>query len=111
MSSFWRQRRRRSSGVKSRIHSDLDRLGILDRGKLVALGSPQSLKARIGGDVIVLETKETEKLRRQIEDKFRAKPIVIGETVRLEHERGHEFLTHVVETLPPPSQPRRAAPT
>ena len=77
-----------------------DRLGILDRGKLVALGSPQSLKARIGGDVIVLETKETEKLRRQIEDKFRAKPIVIGETVRLEHERGHEFLTQLVEAFP-----------
>ncbi len=77
-----------------------DRLGILDRGKLVAIGSPQSLKARIGGDVVVLETGDPEKLRRQVEEKFRAQPIVIGETVRLEHERGHEFITQLVEAFP-----------
>ncbi len=77
-----------------------DRLAILDRGKLVALGSPPSLKAQIGGDVIVLETKEPEKLRLQIEEKFLTKPIVIAETVRLEHERGHEFITQLVEAFP-----------
>ena len=31
-----------------------DRIGILDRGRLVALGAPEELKRQVGGDVLVL---------------------------------------------------------
>jgi len=39
-----------------------DRLAILNEGKLVALGTPLELKREIGGDVMVLETKNAEAL-------------------------------------------------
>ena len=47
-----------------------DRLAILDRGQLVALGTPEVLKSKIGGDVIVLEAREPERLRSQIQARF-----------------------------------------
>ena len=36
------------------------RIGILDRGRLVALGSPADLKREVGGDVLVLVTESAE---------------------------------------------------
>src|SRR5262249_15844199 len=39
-----------------------DRLAILSEGKLVALGTPAELKREIGGDVIVLDTREPQSL-------------------------------------------------
>lgn len=33
-----------------------DRVAIIDRGRIVALGSPSDLKAELGGDIIVLDT-------------------------------------------------------
>lgn len=35
-----------------------DRIGIIDRGKIIALGTPSELKSTIGGDVVLLRTKE-----------------------------------------------------
>ena len=40
---------------------EADRIGILDRGHLVALGSPADLKRQVGGDVLVLVTESDEK--------------------------------------------------
>lgn len=76
------------------------RLGILDRGRLVALGSPESLKKTIGGDVIVLETREPEKLRSQIRERFDGEPTVLDGMVRIERPRGHKFITELVEAFP-----------
>src|SRR5436190_16941152 len=43
-----------------------DRLVILNEGRVVALGTPAELKHEIGGDVIVLETKEPDSLASRI---------------------------------------------
>lgn len=77
-----------------------DRLGILDRGRLVALGSPQDLKQKIGGDVIVLETPEPEQLRDQIRQRFGGDASVLAGRVRLERPQGHKFITDLVESFP-----------
>ena len=77
-----------------------DRLGILNEGKLVALDSPDALKAKIGGDVIIISTREPEKLRQAIESKFGGNPLVLDGTVRIERGRGHEFIPTVVEAFP-----------
>jgi len=37
-----------------------DRIAIIDHGHIVKIGSPEELKASIGGDVIVVGVKETE---------------------------------------------------
>jgi ABC-2 type transport system ATP-binding protein len=33
-----------------------DRVGILHQGHLVAVGTPEALKAQVGGDVVVVQT-------------------------------------------------------
>ena len=42
-----------------------DRLAILNEGKLVALGTPATLKQEIGGDVILLDTRMPRRLRKK----------------------------------------------
>ncbi len=43
-----------------------DRIAIIDYGKIVALGSPSELKAKLGGDVIILSTSvEDEQLKEE----------------------------------------------
>ncbi len=77
-----------------------DRLAILNQGKLVALGTPASLKREIGGEVIVMEARDPESLARRITERFGGPCSVIDGKVRLERENGHRFVTEVVEAFP-----------
>ena len=67
-----------------------DRLGILDRGKLVALGTPDELKARIGGDVVTITTRD-ETLAEATGGAW------IDGAVRIEVENGHALISRLVE--------------
>jgi ABC-2 type transport system ATP-binding protein len=77
-----------------------DRLAILDRGRLVALDTPEALKKTIGGDVMVLEAREPETLCQQIAARFGGEPVVVGGRVRLERPQAHRFVTELVEAFP-----------
>jgi ABC-2 type transport system ATP-binding protein len=77
-----------------------DRLAILNEGKLVALGTPTELKREIGGDVIVLETKDPEALAMRIRARFDVDVRVVGNQVRIEKDQAHRFVTDVVEAFP-----------
>ena len=73
-----------------------NRVGILDSGKFVALGTPDELKAQIGGDVVLIETEKGEELCSAIADQFEVSPILTDNYLRIECERGHEFVRDVV---------------
>jgi len=77
-----------------------DRLAILNEGKLVALGTPEELKHEIGGDVILLDTRDPEALAEKIRARFEVDAQVLDGQVRLERENGHRFITDVVEAFP-----------
>jgi ABC-2 type transport system ATP-binding protein len=77
-----------------------DRLVILNEGRVVALGTPTELKQEIGGDVIVLETKDPERLAGKVRTQFRADTNVVEGQVRIEREHGHRFVTDLVEAFP-----------
>lgn len=77
-----------------------DRLAIYANGAVVALGTPAELKSEIGGDVILLEAEQPELLAQHIEQRFRLRPTVMDNQVRLEIENGHRFVTDVVEAFP-----------
>lgn len=77
-----------------------DRVGILDRGQLLALDTPADLKAQIGGDVVTAQSKNAEKLGEAVRQRFGGEPQVLGDTIRIERERGHEFITSLVEEFP-----------
>lgn len=69
-----------------------DRIAILSEGKLVALERPQALKDEIGGDVIAIQSKDPEALAQRIKTDLKMDVRVIDGAIRLEKERGHEFL-------------------
>jgi ABC-2 type transport system ATP-binding protein len=77
-----------------------DRVCILDEGNIIALDSPASLKALIGGDVISAEAREPQALRAKIRERFGVEATVVGAFVRLERGRGHEFITELIEAFP-----------
>lgn len=77
-----------------------ERLGILDRGRLIAVDSPASLKEKIGNDVISLETKDPERLKELIRARFGGEPMVLDGRIRMERRQGHTFITQLIEAFP-----------
>jgi ABC-2 type transport system ATP-binding protein len=77
-----------------------DRVAILNRGELVALGKPEDLKAAIGGDVIRVESEDPEKLGQDIEKQLGAKSKIVDGVLQLEMERGHEFIPRLAGAFP-----------
>lgn len=76
------------------------RLAILNDGVLVALDTPEALKCRVGGDVIVLRTQDAQQLSHSIASRFGLPATVMDNTVRIERPKGHEFITDLVESFP-----------
>ncbi|HEV2853064.1 MAG TPA: ATP-binding cassette domain-containing protein [Thermoanaerobaculia bacterium] len=78
-----------------------DRLVLLDRGTIVAEGSPAVLKEEIGGDVITLSGPDAEALARDLAARFPdLDPVLREGAVVLNRERGHELVARLVEALP-----------
>jgi ABC-2 type transport system ATP-binding protein len=77
-----------------------DRLAILNEGSLVALGTPEALTREIGGDVILLETRDPQTLAERIRSRFQVDATVMDKQVRIEIENGHRFVPDVVEAFP-----------
>jgi len=86
------ERIRTDDGVTSLVTTHLmeeaehcDRLAILDRGRLVALGTPAALKAEIGGDVVTLATREPEALAAGLREQFAIEAQAFDGRLRFEH--------------------------
>jgi len=77
-----------------------NRLAVLDHGKLAACDSPTALKSRIGGDVVTLACADPAAVRDAIRRKFGVDAEPLDGTVRLERQRGHEFVPQLIEALP-----------
>jgi ABC-2 type transport system ATP-binding protein len=78
-----------------------DRLVLLHQGQIVAQGTPQELRNRLGGgDVVVLEAAEPASLGARIEAQFGIHPSILDGEVRIEIDNGHRFITEVVEAFP-----------
>jgi ABC-2 type transport system ATP-binding protein len=77
-----------------------DRLAILNEGKLVALGTPTELKSEIGGDVIVLESRNSDSLATRIRTHFSVEARVVDSRIHIEKDNAHRFVTDLVEAFP-----------
>ena len=77
-----------------------DRVAILDAGRLVALGEPDELKAEVGGDVIFIESTDSRTLGTAITEQFGVSTVLTDDGLRLECDRGHEFVRDVVAVFP-----------
>jgi ABC-2 type transport system ATP-binding protein len=77
-----------------------DRVGFVHRGSLVAVGTPEALKAEIGGDVVVVQSGDPERLRLRVRQRFACEPRVVDGMLRIEIPRGHEMVRELVEAFP-----------
>ncbi|HEY6420465.1 MAG TPA: ATP-binding cassette domain-containing protein [Candidatus Binataceae bacterium] len=76
-----------------------DRIGLLHKGKLVAVAPPGELKARVGGDVVVIHASAPELLQRKMLQRLKLPSRLVDGTLRLERPRGHEIVREVVEAF------------
>jgi len=77
-----------------------DRLGLLDCGRVVALGKPAELRASIGGNCLTIQSRQPDRLAQRIEDQFGVVPSRVGTSLRIEQERGQELLHQLVDAFP-----------
>jgi ABC-2 type transport system ATP-binding protein len=77
-----------------------DRLAILDRGHLIALGTPAELKSRIGGDIVSLGSADLDGVAAAVEQQLGVKPQVLDGQVRFEHDQGPEIVAQLMRSLP-----------
>lgn len=77
-----------------------DRLGILHQGELVALGTPDELRASVGGDCLTIHSDHLDQLSQQISARFGVTPQTVNHSLRLEHPRGHELLKDLIDAFP-----------
>ncbi len=74
-----------------------DRIGILDRGRLVAIAPPGELKQRVGGDVMVISAAAPEALAQKIAQRLQVRAALVDGTLRIERPRGHELMARLVD--------------
>jgi ABC-2 type transport system ATP-binding protein len=54
----------------------------------------------VGGDVVVLRTRDAQTLQNEIASRFRETATIVEDTVRIERPNGHEFVAKLVEAFP-----------
>ena len=76
-----------------------DRTAIIDHGRIVALGTPEELKAQVGGDVVVLSTDDNVQATAELMERFDIQAIQDNGTLRVEVADGAEFVPQLVRSL------------
>jgi len=77
-----------------------DRLGILHRGRLVALDTPDALRSSVGGDSLTIEADAPEALAREIPERLGLAAAVVDGRVRLQEAEAHRLIARLVEAFP-----------
>jgi ABC-2 type transport system ATP-binding protein len=78
------------------------RIAIIDQGSIVALGTPDDLKARVGGDVITISSDNPEALAAEIDRAFGVATSVHGGNIRMEVADSSTFMPRLVRELSAP---------
>ena len=71
------------------------RLGILDLGKLIALGTPDELRHRVGGDSVTIHADDLPALTADLQQKLNCEVQQLTDAIRIEQEDGHELLARI----------------
>jgi ABC-2 type transport system ATP-binding protein len=79
---------------------DCDRIAIMDHGKIIALDTPDALKAMVGGDVVTLETSDNERAATVLAEAFGVSPQVTHSgTLIVETPEGGRFIPRAMTAL------------
>jgi ABC-2 type transport system ATP-binding protein len=81
-----------------------DRIAIIDRGKIVASGTPDELKKLVGGDVVTITAEDAAGLAAEIDRAFSLAAVVDQDRVRLEVPDGPSFVPRLMREINQPVQ-------
>jgi ABC-2 type transport system ATP-binding protein len=76
-----------------------DRIAIIDYGKIVALDTPKNLKKQVGGDIIRISSSEKDKIKKEIEEKYKKIPKEENGILQFEVIEGEKFLARLFNEL------------
>ena len=77
-----------------------DRIAILDGGRRVAFGTPDELRRRVRGDLVVLDCAQPAEVAEILQRDLLLSARVLDGRVVLEHDRAHTWIPRIVEALP-----------
>jgi len=77
-----------------------DRLAILNQGRLLALGTPAELKARIGGEVVWVKSQAPLEMQTQLRALLRLEAALVDGLLRIEHANGFELVPQLKDVFP-----------
>ena len=76
-----------------------DRIAIIDHGSIVAQGTPDELKAQVGGDIVVVSTGDNVRAAQEIERRLGVSPVKDADTLRVEVQDGAQFVPLLITAL------------
>jgi len=76
-----------------------DQLALLDRGRVVARGSPATLRAELGGDCLTLRAAQPVELAARLTREFGLQSRVLGSEVRIENQSDPHLFGRLLERL------------
>ena len=75
------------------------RIGIIDRGKIVALDTPDNLKDAVGGDILTMRTTDNAAAVREIQERYKLKTTFKGDNIAFNIDNGEQFLPEFVKSF------------
>ena len=77
-----------------------DRIAVIDYGRIVALDTPEGLKAEVGGDIITIRTDDDELLEREIGERYQVQVRRDEAGLHFEVGEGATFIPQLLAALP-----------
>ena len=83
-----------------------DRIAIIDHGEIVAIDTPEALKARVGGDIVTVRTSDNDQAAVKIKEahSIETRTGPEGQLI-VEVEKGDQFIPQMMDTLSNHSDP------
>ena len=77
-----------------------DRIAIIDHGRIIASGSPEQLKAGVGGEVVCIKTTDDEAARQAISSAMGLEARVEADELCMDSPGGEAFLPELIRAIP-----------
>lgn len=75
-------------------------IALLDKGKLIAFGNPQSLRKDVGAEFITLRALNPTSLKGRIESRFHLETKLLEGEIRIQKESAHTFIPELISAFP-----------
>ncbi|MEO2167244.1 MAG: ATP-binding cassette domain-containing protein, partial [bacterium] len=77
-----------------------DRLLFLDKGKSVALDTPDALRSDVGGDIVTIQAADLDGLASELANRFSQASEIVDGALRIRRHNGPEFVPELFEAFP-----------